>query len=202
MFNASEWYRLVTACSQGDFIVLPYWKTWLLAPWPDIPHSHVILTQRQPVLALSHIKCQCDKLLVWFLFVYCFTFLATSKVISGGVLTCDSTHSWCLYSVVPLGDQATSTMSQSHYPDIEPSNPCAILIIPSTWLSSGKYQFDKSLAWLDQGSNPHLPYPRPVLYPFGHRASAWIRTPDLLHGKPALYWFGHCIQLNISGEYP
>ena len=54
-------------------------------------------------------------------------FLATSNVISGQVLTCDSAHSWRLYSAVPLGDQATSTMkcypTQSHYPDTEPTCP-------------------------------------------------------------------------------
>ena len=36
----------------------------------------------------------------------------TSKVISGQVLTCDSTPSWWLYSAVPLGDQAAGTMTR------------------------------------------------------------------------------------------
>ena len=40
-----------------------------------------------------------------------FYILATSKVISGWVLTYDSAHSWQLYNAVPLGDQATSTMT-------------------------------------------------------------------------------------------
>ena len=40
--------------------------------------------------------------------MFLFYILATSIVISGRVLTCDSVHSLLLYSVVPLGDQATS----------------------------------------------------------------------------------------------
>ena len=58
-------------------------------------------------------------------------------------------------------NQATNTMTwyspQSHYPDIEKTSACLILIISSTWLGSDKYQFDKSLVWLDQGSNPRSP---------------------------------------------
>ena len=38
--------------------------------------------------------------------------LATSKVISGWVLTCDSAHSWWLYSAAPLGDWIICTMSE------------------------------------------------------------------------------------------
>ena len=60
--------------------------------------------------------------------------LATAKVISKQVPTCDSAHSWWLYSTPPLGDQATNIMtwypSQSHYPDSEWSSPCPIVIIP------------------------------------------------------------------------
>ena len=37
--------------------------------------------------------------------------LATSKAISGRIPTCDSAHSWSLYSAAPMGDQATSTMT-------------------------------------------------------------------------------------------
>ena len=52
--------------------------------------------------------------------------LATSKVVSGWVLTCDSAHSWSVYSAGPLCDEATSNMTlyrtQSHYPDMEPTN--------------------------------------------------------------------------------
>ena len=55
----------------------------------------------------------------------------------------------------PLGNQAVSTMTwyptQSHYPDIAPTSPCPIPIMPSTWLVSDTYQLYKSLDWLDQG---------------------------------------------------
>ena len=86
---------------------------------------------------------------------------ARSKVISWQILTCDSdsTHSWQLYSAAPLGDQATSTMTsswyplRSYYPNIEETSPCPILIMPSAWLGSDKYQYFKSLVWLDQGLN-------------------------------------------------
>ena len=40
-----------------------------------------------------------------------FYILATSKGIPVWVLTCDSVHSWWLYSAAPLGDQATNTMT-------------------------------------------------------------------------------------------
>ena len=49
-----NWYRLVIVCTHGDFIVLPHWETRLVAPWPDIPFSHIILSPSQPVLALSY----------------------------------------------------------------------------------------------------------------------------------------------------
>ena len=65
--------------------------------------------------------------------------LATPKVISGQVLTCDSVQSWWLYSAAPLGDQ-TWYCYWSHYPDTEPTSTCPILIMPSTWLGSDKYQ--------------------------------------------------------------
>ena len=44
----------------------------------------------------------------WLLLVYV---LATSKVISGRVPTCDSAQSWRLYNTAPLGDQAVSIMA-------------------------------------------------------------------------------------------
>ena len=40
-----------------------------------------------------------------------FYVLATCNEISGRVLTCDSEHSWRLYSAAFLGDQAASTMT-------------------------------------------------------------------------------------------
>ena len=36
---------------------------------------------------------------------------ATSRVISGWVSTCDDAHSWWLYTVAPLGDQAFRTVT-------------------------------------------------------------------------------------------
>ena len=44
----------------------------------------------------------------WLLELY---ILATSKDISGRVPTCDSVHSWHLYSVASLGDKAASIMT-------------------------------------------------------------------------------------------
>ena len=101
------------------------------------------------------------------------------------VLTCNSAHSWQLYSAASLEHQATSTMTcyanQLHYPDVEPSSHCPILIMPSTRLGSDKYQFESH--WFDltrvrklRGSDSK---PRPsgslifqnvrwVLYSFGH----------------------------------
>ena len=42
--------HVLTVWTHGDFIVLPHWET---RPWPDILHSHIILTLSQPVLAPS-----------------------------------------------------------------------------------------------------------------------------------------------------
>ena len=65
-----------------------------------------------------------------------FYIIATSKVILGWVPNCDSVHLWQVYSADPLGNQATSTMTQfptqSNYPDTEPTSPCPIVIMLST----------------------------------------------------------------------
>ena len=93
-----------------------------------------------------------------------FYFLPTSKVISGWVLTCNSARSSCLYSAAPLGEQAVSTMTwyptQSYYPDTEPTSPCFILIMPSAWLWSDKYNtfshwFDFTMVQTHEVRNPH-----------------------------------------------
>ena len=67
------------------------------------------------------------------------------------VPTCDNAHSWQLFSAALLGEWATSTMTlyhtKSYYLDTEPTSPCPILIMPSTWLGSDKYQFLSH--WLD-----------------------------------------------------
>ena len=50
-----------------------------------------------------------------------------SKVILGRVPSCDSAHTYKLYSAAPLGNQTASTMTcnptESHYPDTEPPRP-------------------------------------------------------------------------------
>ena len=65
------------------------------------------------------------------------------------VLTCDSAHSCQVYSADPLGNQANGTWypTKSHYPDIEATSPCPILIKPSTWQGNDKYKFESH--WLD-----------------------------------------------------
>ena len=72
--------------------------------------------------------------------------LATSKVILGRILTCDSTHSKRLYSPASLEHQATGTMTcyptQSHYPNTEPTSPLPFLIMPNVSLGSDKYQWN------------------------------------------------------------
>ena len=71
----------------------------------------------------------------WLLELYV---LATPKVISGWVWTCDSAQSWQLYNVTPLGNQAASTMTQYptqlYYSDKELTSPCPWLIAPSAKL--------------------------------------------------------------------
>ena len=63
-------------------------------------------------------------------------------------MTCDSVHSWQLYSAASLEHQATSTITyyptQSHYPD---TGPCPTLIMPSARLGTDKYQFENH--WFD-----------------------------------------------------
>ena len=96
-----------------------------------------------------------DLMVGWLLRTYV---QSTSKDISEWVPTCNSACSWWLYNAALLGDQATSTLTgsptQSHYPDTESTSSCSILIIQSIWLGRDKYQFVKSLVWLDPGSNP------------------------------------------------
>ena len=90
-----------------------------------------------------------------------FYVLAPSTVISGWIPICNSVRSLRLYSVAPLGNQGTSTMTrfptQSHYPDTDPTSHCPILIMQSTWVGSNKYNFYNSLVGLDQGSSPRSP---------------------------------------------
>ena len=64
--------------------------------------------------------------------------LATFKGISWWAPTFDSVHSWWLYSVAPLREQATSAMNwyptHSHYPDGAPTSSCHTLVISNAWL--------------------------------------------------------------------
>ena len=87
--------------------------------------------------------------------------LETSKVMSGGAPTSYSAHSWWLYSATPLRNQATAIMTlwltQSHYPDAEPTSPFPILIMLSARLGTSMYQSVKSLVWLDWELNSWSP---------------------------------------------
>ena len=80
-----------------------------------------------------------------------FYILATSKVISGWVLTVVAVHTHGDLVTAPLGDQATSTMTwyltQSHYPDIVPTSACPILLIMSAWLEGDMHWFLRQ--WFD-----------------------------------------------------
>ena len=103
----------------------------------------------QPFIEKQNLKVTSKSLIIgWLLEFY---ILATCKVISGQVKTCNSAYSWCRYSAAQLENQATSTLTlystQSHYPDtddIELTSPCPILYMPSTKPGSHKYQFFKS----------------------------------------------------------
>ena len=83
--------------------------------------------------------------------------LAKSMVISWWVLTCVSAHSWELCSAASLEVQVNITIiwypNQSHYPDNQPTSHCPILIMPSGWFRSDKYQFlnhwfDTTRVWI------------------------------------------------------
>ena len=81
--------------------------------------------------------------LIWLLGYY---ILATFKVISGWVPTCDSAHSWWLYSVM-------ISYSQSHYSNTQLISPCAILIMSRARLGNDKYELYKYLVWFEREPN-------------------------------------------------
>ena len=116
-----------------------------------------------------------------------FYVLATYKVISGQVLTCDSVHCWWLYSASPASQSRPPALwypIPSHYPDTELTRPCPSIIMLSAWLGSDKYQFDKLLFWLGRGSNSRPAFllirpSRPVKF-ISHRPRPGI--------KPRVYW--------------
>ena len=96
-----------------------------------------------------------------------FYVLATSEVISGQVLTCDSAHLWRLYSTAPLGNQATSTMSQ--------------------------FPHSVTLSW--HWANQSLPHPNNAEHLARKRQvsilfdSTGVWTHDRPHARPVLYRF-------------
>ena len=102
-------------------------------------------------------KCLETELQTTYFCLLLFYVLATANIISVSVPTCDRVHSWRHYSASPLGNQAVSNMTwpptQSHYLDTEPTSPCPILVMPSIWLGSDKYQLCKSLLWILLESN-------------------------------------------------
>ena len=79
----------------------------------------------------------------------------------GYCLTFDSAHSWERHISTPQGNQATVTISRypthSHYPDIETTSLCPILIMLSTRIGSDKNQFHKMLVWLNWELNSRSP---------------------------------------------
>ena len=130
-----------------------------------------------------------------------FFFLATSKVPSGWAPTCDSGHSWQLYSVAPLGNQGAGTMTwyytQSHL-DTELTSHCYILLMLSARWGSDKYQFYTSLVWLDLELNSWFPtrganaLPIRPPYPVGRRL-----FKDNVQRSCGITWW-HC---NLAGQH-
>ena len=54
-------------------------------------------------------------------------------------------------------DLITWYPTQSHYADTEPPpSHCPRLIMPSTWLGSDEYRFNKSFVWLNHGFEPMI----------------------------------------------
>ena len=100
-----------------------------------------LLTLHLQLFEIITCRLICLDIISWLLEFY---ILATSKIISGWVWTCDSTHLWRFYSASPLGDQADNTTTwypdQSHYPDTEPPSHCPVLIMLSACLGSDKYK--------------------------------------------------------------
>ena len=84
--------------------------------------------------------------------MFTFYILATSKVISRQVLTCDCAHSWQLCSATQLGNQAISTMTyyptRLHCPGTKRTSPWSVPLMLSTRLGINMYHFYKSSIWL------------------------------------------------------
>ena len=84
----------------------------------------------------------------WLVGCWRFCILATSKVISRMVQTCDSAHSWLHYKTIRLGNQAAGMMiwfsSNFHYLHTHWTSLGPIILMPSTWLVGNKFPFYKS----------------------------------------------------------
>ena len=82
-----------------------------------------------------------------------FYILVTSKVISGWVLTSDSTHAWWHFSIAPEEDQVACAMTwfPTYYPGIDillcywGSAFCPVLIMSNVTLGSKMHQFYKDI---------------------------------------------------------
>ena len=95
-----------------------------------------------------------------------FYVLATPKVISGCVPTCDSVHSRWLYSAAPLGDQTASILTwyptQTHCLDTEPTSPCPILMMQNTCRGVGRQEHLHKLELLLQWQQ--IPFWKPPMW--------------------------------------
>ena len=150
---------------------------------PGLHNPATVSTNTSTVLHFfwPHSHRHCTSVLLDILLVgcWCFTSLQHLRTL---VLTWDSVHSWWLYCAAPLGNQAANTMTwyptKSHYPNIELTSHCIIVLLPNAMLGSDKYQFDKSLVWLDQ--QPNSPY-----------------TSHQVHALPIQpYHFRECVRQN------
>ena len=77
-------------------------------------------------------------------------------------------HCWSFTSLQHLRSyQGTMTQypTQAHYPDTDVISPCRILLMPSTRLGSDKYQFYKTLFWLERKPNSGSPAPKASALP-------------------------------------
>ena len=146
-------YKMVVCCCCCHFLlVFPCWFSF----------ATITITRS----SLLHASCYfvfeplIHNLYINFISVF-FCAPATANLIAGRVPTCGSLQSWLLHSAAPQGNQSVSTMisypTQSLHPDTEPTSPCPIIIMLSTWLQSDKYQLYKSLVWLDCNINEVRP---------------------------------------------
>ena len=72
-----------------------------------------------------------------------------TMAISGQRPTSNSAHSWGFHSVAPVGSLVPFP-SQLHFPDVEVTSPCPMLIKLNPKLGGAKYQFCKPPVGLRQ----------------------------------------------------